>query len=295
MKLRIRHVQQIMILAVAFIFTLYCTGEHARDGSETLRIMTFNIRYGSAQDGENAWQNRKHLVVEVIRHFAPSILGVQEALHFQLDELKTAFPIYKQVGVGRDDGKKAGEYSAIFYNEKQCDLLDQETFWFSDTPMVPGSKSWGNNITRICTWIHLRARKSKQPFYVYNLHWDHRSQPSREQSAKLLVSKIADRTDTESPVLVLGDFNAGEDNPAFLYLLENQPVRLQDSYRQVFPHAESVGTFNGFTGMTNGPKIDAILVSEGLRVISAEIVRTNEEGRFPSDHFPVTAVVGFDR
>lgn len=280
-----------MACAIALNSMLSCTKGEQDSSEQTLRVMTFNIRYGTAPDKENSWQNRKSLVVEVIKNFAPDILGVQEALHFQLDELKTAFPNYEQVGLGRDNGKKRGEYTAIFYDSKRFNMLNQETFWFSETPAIPGSTSWGNDIPRICTWVHLGDQISNSEFYIYNVHWDHQSQPSREMSAKLLIGKIQSRDDTKDPFVLLGDFNAAEDNPAFRSLIENQTLPLKDSYRELYPHAENVGTFNGFEGKTRGPKIDAILLSNGLRTISAEIVRTSKDGRYPSDHFPVTAVI----
>ena len=273
---------------VVFLFLFSCidNNKHA-----TIKIMTFNIRYGTAQDYENSWQNRKDLVFEVIKSFNPDILGVQEALHFQLLELDCTLTNYHRVGVGRDDGEHTGEFTAIYFDSTRFLLLDEETFWFSDTPAVPGSKSWGNAIPRICTWVHLRNKKSKVELYVYNNHWDHQSQESRKKSAQFLIEKVRTRVDKTVPVVVMGDFNAAEDNPAFIYMIENDTVLLIDSYRRLYPQERNVGTFNGFEGRDDGPKIDAILISPCLNPVSAEIVRTNKNGKYPSDHFPVTAEV----
>lgn len=260
-----------------------------------LRIMSFNIRYGTADDGENAWPHRRTLVMRTIRDFGPTVLGVQEALRFQLDKIGTEFPEFGEVGVGRDDGAEAGEYAAILYDRRRLELLDSGTFWLSDTPEVVASTSWGNRITRIVTWARFRERTGNTEadtdgaFYLFNTHWDHESQPSRERSAELLLERIAGRAASTDPVIVTGDFNAGEDNPAFRRLVGRDRPHLVDTFRALHPDADAVGTFNGFTGERGGEKIDAVLASPDWRVLQAGIVRLNEDGRYPSDHFPVTA------
>lgn len=263
----------------------------------SLRVMSFNIRYGTADDGANSWPFRRDLVFDVIRGYRPDLLGVQEALRAQLDEIGTAVPGYTEIGAGRDDGRTAGEYSAILFRHGRFEPLDSGTFWFSDTPDVPGSTSWGNRITRIATWARLRDITSGATFVVYNLHFDHESQPSRERSAEMLATRLA-RHGAE-PVIVMGDFNSGEDNPAYRFLTGTgtlstrtlESPRLRDTYRVVHPGDTLVGTFNGFTGARDGEKIDHILISGGWTVVDAAIVTTSAAGRYPSDHFPVTAVV----
>ncbi len=256
-----------------------------------LMVMSFNIRYGSADDGANSWPHRADLVWEVLREHAPDVLGVQEALRFQLDELHESVPGYGEVGVGRDDGEQAGEYAAILYREDRLRLVESGTFWLSDTPAVPGSTSWGNHLTRICSWARLADRRSGRPVLVFNVHFDHQSQPSREKSAELLAARLGARRTTE-PVIVLGDFNAGEDNPARLLLVTGPRPGLLDTYRAVHAPSAGEGTFNGFVGDTSGARIDAVLVSRDWHVHDAAIVRTRYDGRYPSDHFPVTAVLG---
>lgn len=275
--------------------TLSCSKSIKHRAPHFIDLMSFNIRYGNADDGENAWPHRKNLVIDVISQARPDVLGVQEALHFQLVELQEALPNYARIGVGRDDGREAGEYAAILFDSTRFDLLAHDTFWFSETPEVPGSMSWGNKITRICSWALLHDRQSGREFYAYNVHWDHASQRSRERSAQLLLRQIEARSNTDAPVVVMGDFNAGEDNPAFLALQQHRSVHLQDSFRALHPEASAVGTFNGFHGTSDGPKIDAILLSSGFRAIEADIVRTHQNGRYPSDHFPVTARIAFLR
>jgi endonuclease/exonuclease/phosphatase family metal-dependent hydrolase len=235
------------------------------------------------------WPLRRDLLVSVIRDAHPDVLGLQEALRFQLDEIGAALATYREVGVGRDDGIEAGEYSAILFDSTRVALEDSGTFWLSDTPEEPGSTSWGNRITRICTWARLRERDTGAVFYHFNTHWDHQSQPSRERSARLILERIAARGQPGTPVLLTGDFNAGESNPAFRTLVEDTVVSLRDTFRALHPDATGVGTFNGFEGDSDGDKIDAILASPEWRVLDAEIARVNDRGRYPSDHYPVTA------
>lgn len=263
----------------------------APQGADTVNVMSFNIRYGTANDGDDAWDHRRDAVFEVIDAFRVEVLGIQEALHFQLEELAEALPRYQRVGVGRDDGVEAGEYAAILIDASRFEVLDQGTFWFSDTPAVPGSTGWGNDIPRICTWARLRDGTSGGTFYVYNVHWDHQSQPSRERAAALLLERIAQRAASEDPVLVTGDFNAGESNAALAALLRSSSVPLVDTFRVAHPAASDVGTFNGFEGTTSGEKIDAVLASSHWAVIAADIVRSTRQGRYPSDHFPVVATL----
>jgi endonuclease/exonuclease/phosphatase family metal-dependent hydrolase len=259
--------------------------------SNPLTVMSFNIRYGTARDGDNAWEHRRDAVVAVIESFRVHVLGVQEALHFQLEELVAALPQYRRIGVGRDDGRQAGEYAAILVDGNRIDVLEEGTFWFSDTPDAPASASWGNDIPRICTWARLREGTSGATFYLYNVHWDHVSQSSRERSAALLLETIAGRAEPGDPVLVTGDFNAGERNPAFARLLEPGAAPLTDTFREVHPEATEVGTFNGFEGTITGDKIDAVLASTHWQVLAADIVRTAYAGHYPSDHFPVVATL----
>lgn len=275
------------------------TGGHAephasRSGRESeahLAVMSFNIRYGTADDGENSWPHRREAVIGVVEEHAPHVLGLQEALGFQLEEMRDALPRYRRLGVGRADGGEEGEHAAILVDAERLEVLEQGTFWFSDTPGFPGSTSWGNDLPRICTWARLRDRETGRSFAVYNLHWDHRSQPSRERSAELLAEVLAGRAGAAEPVIVTGDFNAGETNPAFRRLLGSPEPGLVDTFRVLHPDATEVGTFNGFAGVTGGPKIDAVLVSEQWEVVAAGIVRARFDGRYPSDHFPVVATV----
>lgn len=261
--------------------------------------MSFNIRYGTAPDGPNHWNNRKDMVVETIRTFGPDLLGLQEALDFQIDYIQQSIPGYALIGVGRDDGKRKGEHSCILFRTDRFDAPESGTFWFSDTPEVPGSTSWGNSITRVCSWARLVDRSSGKGFYYFNLHLDHISQPSRQRSAILLAERMANRSHPELPCILSGDFNVGESNPVVAYLtgksgLENSPKTpypLVDSFRKIHPDEKQVCTTNQFKEVRDGAKIDYIFTSPEFQPLASEIVRTSFDGRFPSDHFPVTALL----
>ena len=269
----------------------------SEQSTEQLALMTFNIRYGTAKDGENSWTNRRELLFEVVREVNADLVGVQEALDGQMQELLAALPQYAAIGVGRDDGRRRGEYAAILYRRDRFTVSDAGTFWFSDTPDVVASKSWGNNITRICTWARLVDRDGSA-LWIYNVHLDHQSQPSRERSAALLLERIAARRYRDEPVIVTGDFNAGEDNAAVTSLTRSRQggAPFVDSFRLRHPGEQNVSTFNSFkVGVAQGDKIDYILVPPGTEVLDAAIVRTSRDGRYPSDHFPVTARIALPK
>jgi endonuclease/exonuclease/phosphatase family metal-dependent hydrolase len=261
---------------------------------EPLTVMSFNIRYSTANDGDNHWTLRREFLFDVVREANADLVGLQEALDAQIQELLLALPQYGVVGVGRDDGRTRGEYSAILYRRDRFRVSDAGTFWFSDTPEVVASRSWGNTITRICTWARFVDRDGRA-FWHYNLHLDHQSQPSRERSASLLAERVIARRSPGEPVLVTGDFNAGEANPAVtrLTLAQNgTPALFVDTFRGRFPDERTVGTFTGFKfGQTAGDKIDYVLVQPGTEVIDAAIIRTSRNDKYPSDHFPVVAKV----
>ncbi len=260
---------------------------------EPLTVVSFNIRYGTAKDGENAWMARRDMLFEVVRSANADLVGLQEALDFQIDEIIAAVPVYAVVGVGRDDGGEKGEYSAILFRKDRFHVAEAGTFWFSDTPSVVASRSWGNTITRICSWARFIDRDGRG-FYHYNLHLDHQSQPSRERSTVLLRARIDTRA-VPDPVIVTGDFNVGEANPALGTLTlagGGGPPPLVDTFRVLHPDVKDAGTFSGFKFGNHGTdKIDYILVQPGAEVMAAEIVRTSRNDRYPSDHFPVTARV----
>jgi endonuclease/exonuclease/phosphatase family metal-dependent hydrolase len=267
-------------------------------GDLELRIMSFNIRYGSANDGENHWKNRREMVSDVIRNHPSDVVGLQEALRFQIDEIRKDLPVYGEIGVAREDGNNEGEYSSILYRTDRFGVGESGTFWFSDTPEVAGSNTWGNACVRICSWARLIETKTGNAFYIFNLHLDHVSQPSREKSVVLLAERIRSRR-YKNPFVVTGDFNTGENNPVVTYLKgeiavegpdgskAKTPVPMVDTFRVLHPDVKDVRTAHGFRGTRQGNKIDYVFVPPGAKVLEAQILYDNVDGRYPSDHYPV--------
>ncbi len=259
-----------------------------------VRALSFNIRYGTANDGEHLWPHRRAHVIATIRDHAPHLLGVQEALRFQLDEIAAALPVYRELGVGRDDGVTKGEYSAILVDTTRFAVITHGTFWYSDTPDVPGSMHWGNRITRVASWARLVDRATGDTVRLYNTHWDHESQSSRERSAALLLDRIASDASPDDAILVMGDFNADEANPAFVALLTDQRTPLRETFRVIHPDAMVAGTFNGFRGDSTGGMIDHILAGPAWTIRDAGIDRRRFGTLWASDHFGVWAMLTGD-
>jgi endonuclease/exonuclease/phosphatase family metal-dependent hydrolase len=259
-----------------------------------LRVMTFNLRYATAADGANAWDKRKEILLGTIQAFHPDLLGTQEMLAMQGDYLTEHLPGYKLVGVGRDDGKRKGEFSAILYRADRFELVDSGTFWLSETPTVVGSKSWDSSLPRIATWVRLRDRQnSNRPLCYLNTHWDHRGNQARVESGKIIRRWMAEHADG-APAIVTGDLNVHDDHPGFRTLVDpsGPTPLLHDVYRQVHPAADpNEASFHNFSGKTAGQRIDFILATPELKGIEATIDHTNRDGRYPSDHFPITAVL----
>jgi len=257
--------------------------------------MTFNIRLGVAKDGENSWQFRTNMVCDVIRKRQPDFVGMQEAWKFQTDVVLAALPEYAFIGRSRQEDESKGEWCPVLYRRDRFELVKQETFWLSETPDKPASTTWGNQIPRICTWGLFHDRKTGRQLYLYNTHFDHKSQNSREHSA-LLCRKVISERMPSAPWIFMGDLNAGEDNKAIANLVSDGPGKMADTFRILRPDAKDTGTFNFWKGRTDGSKIDYVYVSSDKtpKVIKAEIIHDhNDEGRYPSDHYPVWAVLEF--
>jgi endonuclease/exonuclease/phosphatase family metal-dependent hydrolase len=263
----------------------------------SLRVMSFNLRYATAQDGENDWDKRKEFLLEVIRKSNPDLLGTQEVLAVQADFLTENLRDYTLVGVGRDDGLRRGEFSAVLFKTARFELIDSGTFWLSETPDVQGSKSWDSWLPRIATWARLRDRQAQgREMCFLNTHWDHFGNRARIESAKLIQRWIADHS-AHCPTVVTGDFNAAEDHPAYRVLVSDiAKPRLRDAYRELHPEAQGdEATFHGFSGKRLGKRIDFVLYTPEFKAIEAGIDVSNRDGRYPSDHFPVTAVLKLER
>ncbi|ULQ57789.1 endonuclease/exonuclease/phosphatase family protein [Flavihumibacter rivuli] len=259
--------------------------------AQDLNVMSFNIRLHTAADSLNAWPYRKDLVASQILYHEAHIIGVQEALHDQMMDLQQRLPGYQYAGVGRDDGKQKGEYSAIFYDTKRLEALESATFWLSETPEVPGSKSWDAAITRIVTWVKFRDRKTKKTFYAFNTHFDHMGKQARKESAQLLLRQV-EAIAGKIPAVITGDFNATpSDEPIRVILDNSNSLHLKDSKGlSASPHYGPTGTFNGFTSKElNNEPIDHIFLKGNWKVGSHATISQTWQGRFASDHFAVIA------
>lgn len=256
------------------------------EAAEPLKVMSFNIRYGLAKDGDNEWSRRTDLVIGTIKAYNPDLLGTQETLKFQADFLIKNLPDYGYVGKTRDANPN-GEQCALFYRKSRFEKIADETFWLSDSPNTPVSKSWDSSLPRIVTLVVLKDKQTDRELTFYNTHFDHKGEVARLNSAKLLRSKIESRQQG-TPVVITGDFNCGEGSKPYTALVGSK--RLFDSYRMVHPDAKpNEGTFNGFKGTTDGPRIDWLIHSAAFKPTAVTIDDNNKDGQYPSDHFPVTA------
>lgn len=260
-----------------------------------LRVMSFNIRYGTANDGQNHWDKRKEFLVETVQKFDPDLLGTQETLGAQRDYLAEKLVGYEAVGVGRDHGDERGEMTAVLFRKERFEKLAVGHFWLSETPAVPGSKSWDTSLTRMVTWVKLKDRQATPPteLYFFNTHFDHLGSVARQESARLIRRQIETLAGT-TPTLLTGDFNAEESSPPYQALfVEDGAVKLLDTFRIHYPQKQTEeGTFSGYkAAKTRGNRIDWIACTPQWKVVESGIDRTAKEGRTPSDHFPVTAVL----
>lgn len=270
-----------------------------------LRVLSFNIRFDNPADGDNRWEKRRELVATIIREQRPDIVGLQEALHDQIQDLLAALPEYEAVGVGRDDGATRGEYSPILFRRDRLGLASARTFWLSPTPDIPGSRGWGARLPRICTTATFVVRGEGRALNVFNTHLDHESEQARRESAHLIASAIAADRRPDRPVILTGDFNEGERGWVISYLTGRAETavsgvtappspRLLDTFRILSTQTADTGTYHGFTGNRTGDRIDFVLVDRAFKVVSAEILHPSPEGSYPpypSDHAPVAATL----
>ncbi|MDO4880224.1 MAG: endonuclease/exonuclease/phosphatase family protein [Capnocytophaga sp.] len=251
--------------------------------AQRMSVMTYNIRYDNPYDGINSWTdgNRKEKVFTIIKTANPDIFGVQEALAHQVKDLEEHFTAYQREGIGRDDGKEAGEHSAIFFKKNQFILLDKGNFWLSSTPEIP-SKGWDATCcNRICSWVKLQDKNTI--FWVFNLHFDHEGKVAQEQSANLVLQKIKEITQ-DGKVILMGDFNLPTEHSA----IQKIATQLYDTQLSKTNKTPNMGTFNAFK--LDEPikgHIDFIFLGGKVKIKKYQIIETRINGLFPSDHFPV--------
>ena len=283
------------------VISIVGTAVRAAESAPLIRVMSFNIRYGTANDGINRWDVRKDFLMETIEDFDPDLLGTQETLASQRDYLSERMPDFDRVAAGRDDGDEKGEMAALFYRKDRFERLDAGHFWLSETPDKVGSKGWDAALPRIATWVKLKDLRmpESEPILFLNTHFDHQGERARAESARLIRMKLS-QIGQGCRCIVTGDFNADPAQPPYRELFEldskgtrdNVPL-LVDTLRAYSPIPQpEEGTFSGFDAKkTGGSRIDWIACSREFEIRLAGIDRTSLEGRTPSDHFPVTAVL----
>lgn len=278
-----------VVIVIACLSTSTNLATPAQSQSSHIRVMTFNIRYDEPQDKDNAWPNRKALVSSMIRFHHADLVGVQEALARQLKDLEKLLPGYSWVGVGRADGKAAGEFSAILFRKSRFKHLESSTFWLSGTPQVP-SAGWDAAYPRIVTWAKFSDSQTGKIFFHFNTHFDHRGELARKESARLLLDQIR-QIARDLPVVVTGDFNFTESSDGYQLLTgknSEKPSALRDGrYVSEHGHHGPTSTFNEFKALVPGKKIDYVFVQGTIRVLQHGVLSDTWDGRFPSDHLPV--------
>lgn len=253
-----------------------------------LSVMSFNIRYGSANDGDNSWPHRQALVVEMLREYAPDLIGMQEIVDFQVDYLAEGLPEYDWLGVGRDaDG--TGEMTAIFYRKAAFDVQDSGHFWLSETPDVPGSMSWDTSLTRMASWLSLHHSASGLDLLVINTHFDHRGVEARHESAKVMVEMTAVLEAGHDAILVTGDFNTRGGSTAPWQVFDE--AGYLDAWLEAPTTAGPETTWSAFQAPAPEAdnRIDWVLFRGAANALFCETVTYNQDGRYPSDHYPVYA------
>lgn len=286
-----RTMRSTTLLLFALCMLVACEQPAPTPDASPIRAMSFNIRYNNPGDSAHAWPYRKERVASTILFNNVDVVGVQEALKEQMDELATLLPGYAWTGVGRDDGKEAGEYSAIFYRSDRFEIVDEGTFWLSKNPSIPGSKDWDAAITRVATWAQFKEKTSGQLFFHYNTHFDHRGELAREKSAEIIAHR-ASRAASNHPLVVTGDFNFTESAPGYSTLTAS----FNDAYYATKePHHGPSHTIYGGFEVTHkaGRRIDYIFVNDGFDVLQHATLSDNWDGAYASDHLAVVATLGF--
>jgi endonuclease/exonuclease/phosphatase family metal-dependent hydrolase len=251
---------------------------------EPVELITYNIRLNTPGDGDHAWPHRKQDVAALFRFHRASVFCVQEALPGQIDYLEEEFPGFYYEGVGRDDGKREGEFSAVFYDHSRFRRLDGGTFWLSENP-EQCSFGWDAACRRICTWVKLEELSSGKALFVFNTHFDHVGEVARKESASLILKKISEIAGDGLPVVLCGDFNLPPDAEPMQCIR----AELRDAYDVTeLPPYGSVATYHGFT-YDDPPKrrIDYVFVSEEIRVLRYGALTDSRDRTFFSDHLPV--------
>lgn len=260
--------------------------------AQDVKIMSYNLRLDTSSDKENQWSNRKEYLTDQVKFYNPDFMGVQEALPNQMEFIDNALASHKFIGKGREENSK-GEYSAIFYNSDKFKLLEENTFWLSETPEKV-SKGWDAAYNRVCTYGLFQDKKTKKKIWVFNTHFDHVGDVARVESGKLILQKINQINKDNLPVVLTGDFNL-EEKEAPIKVIETGLDLAKNVCKGLVFGPE--GTFNNFE--FHKPvtlRIDHIFVSKkGLEVTKFATLSDSKDCKYPSDHLPVYAEINFTK
>ena len=260
---------------------------------EPVNVMTFNVRYDNPEDSLNNWNYRKDRVAKAIRFYDADIVGTQEVLHNQLVDLQQRLPEYESIGVGREDGKEAGEYSALWYRKDRFTAKDNGWFWLSETPEVAGSKGWDGACERIATWAILQDKLTGKECFVLNTHLDHVGVAARREGVKLVLDKVQE-LGGDLPVIVTGDFNAEPESDVIKQVTDKaDPEHLTDARTVADLVYGPDWSFHDFGSIPyeHRSRIDYIFVKNGLEVLKYGILAETEGNAYLSDHTPVLVSV----
>ena len=275
-----------VILLLLFHINIYAQQE--------VKVMSFNIRLDVASDGENRWDARKNKVAALMNYYEADFIGGQEVQYHQLQYLLSQLTNYSYIGVGRDDGKEAGEYSCIFYNKEKFDVIQQSTFWLSQTPDSV-SFGWNAACRRVCTYGLFQNKKTKQKLWVFNTHFDHIGDTARLESAKLITEKILRLTSTKHPIIVMGDFNSKPEEAPATFMKQHFRNARDISKEKAYGPADTWNAF-AFDKKPDGC-IDYIFLSlhSGMVAKKFATITDSYDMKYPSDHFPILATIEFKK
>lgn len=278
---------QSLLLGWLCVAASVLAADDAASAPTSLCVMTYNLRYAS-DTPPNAWPQRRPLMKKCLEQVRPDVIGTQEGVYRQLKDLAADLPDYEWIGLGRDGGSR-GEFMAVFFRRDRLEPIEYDHFWLSDTPMVMGSTTWGHSNRRMVTWVRFKDRQNGQEFYFWNTHLDHEVQAAREKGAALIRTRV-EALKTKLPVLLVGDFNAEAGVNAAYHTLVAEGA-FTDTWGQAKERQnERMNSFNGFREpRQEGVRIDWILGRGVAEVAKTEVVTYREDGKFPSDHFPVVA------
>jgi endonuclease/exonuclease/phosphatase family metal-dependent hydrolase len=274
-------------MVMALLLLTSCTNHKA-----SLEVISFNIRLDHEGDGINQWKHRIPLVQSYLEEKKPAIIGMQEVLPNQLDDLKNIMEGYNFVAAGREDGINKGEACPVFFDKELLSLKDSGHFWLSETPEDPGSMSWGTHYPRIVTWTKLKIKENGKTLFFFNTHFSHISEEARIKSAEMLLQEIKRIAGVE-PVILTGDFNTPAESGPYNTIINSADENFRLLNAEEIAETKNHGniTYNAFDPGYEGTRIDFIFVSESLKVKEHTVDEIKQDSLFISDHFPVRALL----